>query len=339
MDPGQTLRPSMMETPGPIIEGIDRIVPFRVPLTTPFRGVQERHGLLLHGEQGWGEWSPFDEYDDDVARVWLDSALDSARVPAPLACRDRIPVSAIVPAVGPNEARRIVAESGCTTVKIKIAGHGEALAEGVARVAAVRAELGPFGRIRLDANAAWDIRTAVAALGALEEAAGGLEFIEQPCDSLEALAEVRDRTGIAVAADEAIRHDHADPTLLRDAVDIAVIKVQPSGGIHSALSLAEELGLPAVVSSALDTTVGLAAGARLAAALPDLPFACGLGSGLLLADDVTEQSLRPVDGELTLAEVHAVSLRGDVPSPPPTVTESLLTRLADVLRIQQSNDG
>jgi O-succinylbenzoate synthase len=292
------------------IPGIDGVVPFRVPLTTRFRGVTERHGLLLHGPHGWGEWSPFDEYDDEVAAVWLASAVDAACVAAPPARRDRIPVNVTVPAVGPDEARRIVAASGCATAKVKVAEPGGNLADDVARVAAVREALGPDGRIRVDANASWSVDEAAEALGRIEDAAGGLEYAEQPCATFEELAEVRERTGVRIAADEAIRRDHADPMFLRDAVDVAVIKVQPSGGVHAALALVERLGLPAVVSSALETSVGLAAGVRLAAALPSLEHSCGLATGLLLAEDVVDRPLRPEGGMLDVDAIHLLSLSG-----------------------------
>jgi O-succinylbenzoate synthase len=299
------------------IPGIDAVVPFRVALTTRFRGVTERHGLLLHGLHGWGEWSPFAEYDDTVAAVWLASAIDAACVAALPARRDRIPVNVTVPAVVPDEARRIVAASGCVTAKVKVAEPGQSLADDVARVAAVHEALGPDGRIRVDANAAWSVAEAVEALGRIQDAADGLEYAEQPCATLEDLAEVRARSGVRIAADEAIRRDHADPALLRDAVDVAVIKVQPSGGVTAALALVERLGLPAVVSSALETSVGLAAGVRLAAALPSLEHACGLATGLLLAKDVVDRRLVPADGMLDVASLAGVSvLRDPVPSPP-----------------------
>jgi o-succinylbenzoate synthase len=302
------------------IPGIDAVVPFRVPLTTRFRGVTERHGLLLHGPHGWGEWSPFDEYDDAVAAVWLASAIDAACVPAPAARRERVPVNVTVPAVGPDEARRIVAASGCATAKVKVAESGQALEDDVARVAAARealaATVGSAARIRVDANAAWSVAEAVEALGRLEEAAGGLEYAEQPCVTLDELAEVRARTGVRIAADEAIRRDHADPVLLRDAVDVVVVKVQPSGGVTAALALVERIGLPAVVSSALDTSIALAAGVRLAAALPTLDHACGLATGLLLAGDVVARPLLPEGGMLDVGAVGATVLRDPVPSPP-----------------------
>ncbi len=317
------------------VDGIDAVVAFRVPLRTRFRGVTERHGLLLHGPHGWGEWSPFDEYDDAVSGVWLEAALDAARVAAPAPLRDLVPVNVTVPAVGTDEARRIVAESECTTAKVKVAEPGQTLADDVARVAAVRAALtagpGDAGRIRVDANAAWTVGEAVDALQRLAEAAGGLEYVEQPCATLAELAEVRARTGVPVAADETIRRDHADPTLVRDAVDIAVIKVQPSGGVHAALALIERLGLPAVVSSALDTSVGLAAGVRLASALPQLPYACGLATGLLLADDVVERSLRPIGGALSATHATDLLLRDPLPSPSAERVRWLLDRCERVL--------
>ena len=308
------------------IDGVDAVVPFRVPLTTVFRGVTERHGLLLHGPAGWGEWSPFDEYDDTVAGVWLEAAIASACTPPPPVRRDTVPVNVTVPAVAADVARTIVERSGCSTAKVKVAEPGQTLADDVARVAAVRAALGPDGHVRIDANAAWGVDEAVAALGRLADAAGGLEYAEQPCATLDELAEVRARTGVRIAADEAIRRDHADPALVRDAVDVAVIKVQPSGGVSAALALVGRLGLPAVVSSALDTAVGLAAGVRLAAALDALPYACGLGTGLLLADDVVSAPLRPVDGMLDVAAASGLTLRRALPSPPAEQVEQLIAR-------------
>ena len=311
------------------IPGVDAVVPFRVPLTTRFRGVTERHGLLLHGPHGWGEWSPFDEYDDAVAAVWLASAIDSACVPPPVALRERVPVNVTVPAVGPDEARRIVAASGCATAKVKVAEPGRTLADDVVRVAAVREALassvGPAARIRIDANAAWSVAQAVEALGRLEEAAGGLEYAEQPCATLDELAEVRARTGVRIAADEAIRRDHADPVLLRDVVDVAVVKVQPSGGVSAAVALVERLGLPAVVSSALETSVGLAAGVRLAAALPTLDHACGLATGLLLLEDVVTRPLLPEDGMLDV-DAARVTPATDLGAVPPQLVGWLVDR-------------
>jgi O-succinylbenzoate synthase len=309
------------------IEGIDRVIAFEVPLVHRFRRVRLRHGLLLHGRAGWGEWSPFDEYSDEVAGRWLDAALDAAREPAPTAHRTAIAVNVTVPALDPERAHALVATSGCTTAKVKVAEPGQDLGADIERVMAVRDALGPDGRLRIDANGAWTPEEAMNALIRLDAAAGGLEYVEQPCGSLEELATVRRAQHVPVAADEAIRVEAANPDAVRDAVDIAVIKVAPSGGIHRALAFARRVALPTVVSSALDTSVGLGAGVRLAAALPELVYACGLGTATLLAEDVVRQPLRPVDGMLQVADAMAESaLRPDVPRLPERDVEALLAR-------------
>jgi O-succinylbenzoate synthase len=274
-------------------------VPYAIPLTERFRGIDVREGMLLRGPAGWGDFCPFEEYDDPTAGRWLATVIEACTVGWPAPVRDRIPVNCTVPAVSAERAFEIVAGSGCTTAKIKVAEHSESLAEDQARVEAVRAALGPGGAIRVDANARWDVDTAIHTLRLLERAAGGLEYAEQPCRTIEELALVRRATGIRIAADESIRQA-ADPlrVALADAADIAVIKCTPLGGVRRALAVAEATGLPCVVSSALETSVGLAAQLALAAALPELELACGLGTLSLLSMDVVpdEESLRPVDG-------------------------------------------
>lgn len=270
-----------------------------IPMRTRFRGITVREALLMEGPAGWGEWSPFLEYDDAVAAPWLRCAAEAAAGDWPDPVRARVPVNVTVPAVGPEQAHAVVLRGGCTTAKVKVAEPGQSLAEDEARVEAVRDALGAGGRVRVDANGAWDVDTAVRAIAALDRAAGGLEYVEQPCASVEELAAVRRRVGVPVAADESIRRA-ADPYRVRDleAADIAVLKVQPLGGVRACLRIAEDIGLPVVVSSALETSVGIAAGVALAAALPDLPHACGLATVQLLTDDVTTTSLLPVDGAL-----------------------------------------
>ncbi|HTW14284.1 MAG TPA: o-succinylbenzoate synthase [Nocardioides sp.] len=270
-----------------------------VPMRTRFRGVTVREAALFEGPAGWGEWSPFLEYDAEVAAPWLRCAEEAAAGDWPAPLRDRVPVNVTVPAVGPDQAHAVVRRGGCATAKVKVAEPGQGLADDVARVEAVRDALGPAGRIRVDANGAWDVDAAVAAITALDRAAGGLEYAEQPCASVEDLATVRRRVDVPIAADESIRRA-ADPYRVRDleAADVAVLKVQPLGGVRACLRIAEDIGLPVVVSSALETSVGIAAGVALAAALPELPYACGLATVQLLTDDVTPSSLLPVDGAL-----------------------------------------
>jgi O-succinylbenzoate synthase len=272
---------------------------FSIPLRTRFRGITVREGVLLRGEAGWGEWSPFLEYDDRVAAPWLRCAEEAAAGDWPAPLRDRVPVNVTVPAVDAGRAHEIVRAGGCTTAKVKVAEPGQELADDRARLEAVRDALGPGGRIRVDANGAWDVDTAVRAVGVLDRAAGGLEYVEQPCAAVEELAAVRRAVDVPIAADESIRRAE-DPYRVRDleAADVSVLKVQPLGGVRACLRIAEDIGLPVVVSSAVETSVGIAAGVALAAALPELPYACGLATVQLLTDDVAADPLLPVDGFL-----------------------------------------
>jgi len=270
---------------------------FAIPMRTKFRGITVREGALIRGPAGWGEFSPFADYGPRESARWLASAIESATVPWPAPVRDRIPVNVTVPAVGPERARQIVAASGCRTAKVKVAEPGQDGAADIERVAAVRDALGPDGRIRVDANGGWDVPAATRMLRALGRYS--LEYAEQPCATLEELAELRRFIDIPVAADESIRKAE-DPLRVRaaGAADIVMVKVQPLGGVRPALAVAEACGLPVVVSSAVDTSVGLAAGVALAAALPGLPYACGLATMSLLAGDVTAEPLAEDAGEL-----------------------------------------
>ncbi|TVR23152.1 MAG: O-succinylbenzoate synthase [Nitriliruptor sp.] len=294
-----------------------------------FRGVTERTGVLLRGPAGWGEFSPFPEYGPAYASRWLAAAVAAATTSFPPALRDRVPVNTTVPAVDPVTAHALVAASGCTTAKVKVAEPGQELALDVERVAAVRSALGPTGAIRVDANGAWDVETAVLAIARLEKAAAGLEYVEQPCRSLEELRELRRRVSVPLAADESVRTAE-DPRRIAglDAVDLIVVKVQPLGGVSRAVEVISEAGLPAVVSSALETSVGLAAGVALAAALPDLPYACGLGTATLLSSDLTDRPLTPDRGQLEVRRVVPEAGLLDQHSPEPELAGELLERLA-----------
>ncbi|MCL2613575.1 MAG: o-succinylbenzoate synthase [Nocardioidaceae bacterium] len=270
-----------------------------IPMRTRFRGITVREVVLLEGAAGWGEWSPFLEYPADVAEPWLRCAEEAAAGDWPEAIRSSVPVNVTIPAVGPERAQAMVMAGGCGTAKVKVAEPGQTLADDEARVAAVRSALGPEGHVRIDANGGWSVEEAVAALAVLDRAAGGLEYAEQPVATVEDLALVRRRVDVRIAADESIRRA-ADPYRVRDleAADIAVLKVQPLGGVRACLEIAERIGLPVVVSSALETSVGIAAGVALAAALPELPHACGLATVQLLTDDAAYGFMTPEAGEL-----------------------------------------
>lgn len=270
-----------------------------IPMRTRFRGITVREGMLIRTESGWGEWSPFLDYTDPaVVEPWLRAAEEAAAGDWPAPLRGTVPVNVTVPAVGPEQAHAIVLGSGCRTAKVKVGEPGQTLADDLARVEAVRDALGRDGRIRVDVNGLWDVETAVASIGTLDRAVG-LEYVEQPVADVEDLARVRRRVDVPIAADESIRRA-ADPYRVRDleAADVAVLKVQPLGGVRACLRIAEEIGLSVVVSSALETSVGIAAGVALAAALPELPYACGLATVRLLTDDVVSEPLLPVEGEL-----------------------------------------
>ena len=301
---------------------------YALPLRNRFRGITVREGLLFHGPVGWAEWSPFAEYDYPETGAWWRAAWEAANIGFPAPLRDRVPVNVTVPAVDADTAYRIVATSSCTTAKVKVAERGQGLADDLARVEAVRDALGPSGRLRIDVNGGWTVDEAITSIRRL--ARFDLEYVEQPCATTEELAELRVRLAragvdVLVAADESIRRQ-GDPERVVElgAADIAVLKVQPLGGVRRCLELAERLRLPVVVSSALESSVGLAAGVALAAALPDLPYACGLNTATMFPRDVTAEPLVAVDGTIP---VRAVTVDGNGWQADPATTQRWLARL------------
>jgi O-succinylbenzoate synthase len=283
-------------------------VAFALPLRHRFRGITVRQGLLLRGPGGWAEWSPFAEYGPQEAGQWWLATQEALTEGFPAPVRSHVPVNVTVPAVDPVTAYELTARSGCRTAKVKVADPGQTADDDLARVEAVRAALGTSGKVRVDANGAWDVETAATRLAQLARL--DLEYAEQPCASTEELAELRlllARRGIDVliAADESIRRS-GDPerVVALHAADVAVLKVQPLGGVRRCLELAERLGLPVVVSSALESSVGLAAGVALAAALPELPFACGLNTAAMFTTDVTADPLIADGGQIVVRPVE-----------------------------------
>lgn len=299
------------------ILAVNDVAVVRLPLRAPFRRLREREVAIWRGEQGWAEFAPFTEYDDEAAVPWLRAALEAATTPAPRPRRDLVPVNATVPAVPASDVPALLAlYPGCTTAKVKVAEHGQGEGDDLARLEAVRDVLGPAGRLRIDVNGRWSLDAALRLLPVYARAAGGLEYVEQPCADLDDVARLRRRLDVPVAVDESIRLG-ADPRAAARVADVVVLKVAPLGGVRSALRLAEQLERPVVVSSALDSSVGLARGLALAAALPDLPYACGLGTGALLVEDVTDDPLVPVDGHLAVRPVVASPQRLAALAAPP----------------------
>jgi O-succinylbenzoate synthase len=301
---------------------------YRIPLRIRFRGIDVRDGVLVRGPAGWGEFSPFWDYDAAESGRWWAAALEAACEGWPPPRRTEVPVNATVPAVDAERAHAIVAASGCRTAKVKVAEPGQTAADDRARVEAVRDALGPHGAIRVDANGAWDVETAASRLRELDRAVG-LEYAEQPCPALGDLAALRRRVDVRIAVDEGVRRSD-DPRRvdLREAADVVVLKVQPLGGVQAAIDVAEAQGLPCVVSSALESSVGIAAGVALAAALPELPFACGLATVALFTDDVTSAPLLPVDGMLPVRRPEPDRL--DAVAADPDTTDRWLARLQQV---------
>ena len=272
-----------------------------IPTKTNFRSVEHREFALFEGPRGWGEFAPFLEYGTSECIPWLVSGIEAASVSPPEALRSEIEINATLPAVNSREEIATVLSwfSGCKTVKIKV---GNRLEEDLARIAAVR-EILPDASIRIDVNGSWNVPDAIHALHAIH-ADGAIEYVEQPCATIEELRQLKERLDIPVliAGDEIVRKSTNPLTIdLTDAIDILMLKVAPLGGIKRSMEIASVHGLPVVVSSALDSAVGISYGLQLAASLPQLDYACGLGTGELLAGDV---GLLPVkDGKISVQTI------------------------------------
>lgn len=271
--------------------------PVRIPMRHRFRRVDHREAVLIKGPLGWGEFSPFVDYPPRVTASWLAAALELGTTILPEPRRSSVPVNVTVPAVAPNVAAELVAESGAGTAKVKIGEPGQTSSDDLDRLAAVRGAIGTTGKIRVDVNAAWDLETAAASLERLAEF--DLEYAEQPVATIEEMVELRRRVPVKIAADEVVRLS-ADPLEVVEAgaADIVILKVQPMGGVARTLELARRAGVPVVISSALETSVGMYGGLLAAATLDDLPYACGLGTVSLLEGDPSRDPLIPSDGAL-----------------------------------------
>ena len=274
---------------------------FAIPLTDAVDGRQVCEGMFIEGPQGWGEFAPPPLTVAQHAARWLTAAIEVGTVGWPDPIRGRVPVAVTVPLVSADRARELVAGSGCRTAAVHVGG---AVDDDIARVEAVRDALGPGGAIRCDADGRWDVETAVAAIGALDRASGGLEFVEQPCPTLDEVTEVRRRVNVPVAVDQSIR-DATEPVRLslHGVADIAVLTVGPLGGVRRALRVAETCGLPCVVAAELGSSIGIAGALALAGVLPDAGFASEVGTAPLLTADLVSdaRSLIPVDGYLPVA--------------------------------------
>ncbi|OFP36332.1 o-succinylbenzoate synthase [Corynebacterium sp. HMSC071B10] len=278
-------------------EILERAHVVALPMAVRFRGITTREALLIQGPAGWGEFAPFLEYGPEESAAWLRAGIEAAFEGLPEAAGD-VEVNGTVPAVPVDQVKAVLARypQGVSTFKIKVAEPGQSLADDTARLSRVHA-LRPDARLRVDANRAWSVDEACAAIDALANVAE-LEYVEQPCGSVEELAEVRRRVATPIAADESIRRA-SDPYRVAElaAADVAVCKVAPLGGVRPLVRISRELGLDITVASALDTAVGMDAG--LVAAKLTGSRAAGLATQNLFAEDVAEP--RPlVDGRLAV---------------------------------------
>lgn len=277
--------------------------PVRIPMRHRFRRVDHREAVLVRGPEGWGEFSPFPDYPAEVTTRWLASALEAACSALPEPGRARIAVNATVPVVQPEVAAALVKESGAGTAKVKVGDPGVSPAEDEERLDAVVEALGPGGKVRIDVNAGWSLDEATERLGQLSRFE--FEYVEQPVATVEEMIELRRRTGVRLAADELVRLS-PDPLRVVEtgAADVLVVKVQPMGGVSRAVDFATRVKLPVVISSALETSVGMYSGLLAASLLPDLPYACGLGTVSLLEGDPTLEPRVSFDGYLDVKRVE-----------------------------------
>jgi O-succinylbenzoate synthase len=274
---------------------LDTLRVIALPMKTKFRGISVREVALIKGSHGWGEFSPFLEYDDAESAPWLASALEAATTPKPKLYRTSVAINGTIPALNdPSDLKKVVDSfPGVSTFKVKV---GTNLAEDLARIDVIR-QLQPQVKIRIDVNGLWSVDQAETFLNA----AGEIEYAEQPCATIAELRELKSRTSVKIVGDEILRKA-ADPFKvdLDGAIDYLMLKVQPLGGIKRAHALAEHHNLPVVVSSALESAVGINYGLTLAASFEEMNFDCGLGTGSLLAADVAHLSI--VDGKIEISE-------------------------------------
>jgi O-succinylbenzoate synthase len=274
---------------------LDTLRVIALPMKTKFRGISVREVALVKGSHGWGEFSPFLEYDDAESAPWLASAIEAATTPKPKLYRTSVAINGTIPALNDAEDLKSIVDSfpGVNTFKVKV---GTNLPEDLARIDVIR-ELQPQAKIRIDVNGLWSVDQAERFLNAV----GEIEYAEQPCATIAELRELKSRTSVKIVGDEVLRKV-ADPFQidLTGAIDYLMLKVQPLGGIKRAHAIAEHHNLPVVVSSALESAVGINYGLTLAASFEEMNFDCGLGTGSLLTADVAQLPI--VDGKIEISE-------------------------------------
>ena len=310
---------------------LDTLRVIALPMKTKFRGITVREVALIKGPHGWGEFSPFLEYDDSESAPWLVSAIEAATTPKPELYRTSVAINGTIPALNDKKKIEELVNSfpGVETFKVKV---GQNLSEDVARLAMIRV-LRPKAKLRVDVNGLWSVEDALRNLYTYYENIGLLEYVEQPCATLEELRELKSKIKIPVkiVGDEVLRKA-ADPFAidLTGAIDYLMLKVQPLGGIKRAHAIAEHHNLPVVVSSALESAVGINYGLTLAASFETMNFNCGLGTGSLLAADVAHLPI--VDGKIEITEFEPQLAGLDVASDRFEWWKNRIMRTAELLQ-------
>jgi len=274
---------------------LDSLRVIALPMKTNFRGISVREVALFKGPHGWGEFSPFLEYDDAESAPWLASAIEAASTPKPKLYRTSVAINGTIPALNDPQDLKTIVDSfpGVKSFKIKV---GSNLAEDLARVNVIR-QLQPHAKIRIDVNGLWNVDQAEQFLTSV----GEIEYVEQPCATVDELRELKSRTSVKIVGDEILRKAPNPFEIdLSGAIDFLMLKVQPLGGIKRTHALAEHHNLPVIVSSALESAVGINYGLMLAASFEEMNFDCGLGTGSLLAADVAQLPI--VDGKIEISE-------------------------------------
>ncbi len=290
----------------PLQEIFPELTILSIPLRNNFRGINFREVAIFKGTHGWSEFSPFLEYDVDEAKTWLNASLEAANNPWPEQHHKKIPINATLPAVAPKEVKAILqGYPGCKTVKIKV----DDFENGALLVEAALEQI-PDAKIRLDVNGGWGQLSAISNLLEYHLRFGSIfEYVEQPCQSISELAAVKAESPIPIAVDESIRKNlSSEFSQLKEVADIAILKWQPLGGFASAHKIANTIGLPVVISSALETGIGISHGLALAASFKDMDFACGLGTVALFESDICQPAVAAKVGFIEVARREPAGL-------------------------------
>ena len=304
---------------------LDSLRVIALPMKTNFRGISVREVALFKGPYGWGEFSPFLEYDDGESAPWLASAIEAATTPKPKLYRTSVAINGTIPALNSPQELQTIVDSfpGVKTFKVKV---GTNVAEDLVRVNLIR-HLQPHAKIRIDVNGLWSVDQAEQFLTSV----GEIEYVEQPCATVEELRELKSRTSVKIVGDEILRKARNPFEIdLSGAIDYLMLKVQPLGGITRAHALAEHHKLPVVVSSALESAVGINHGLTLAASFEEMNFDCGLGTGSLLAADVAHMPI--VDGKIEISEFEPQLAGLDVASDRFEWWKNRIMRTAELLQ-------